>query len=284
MITNEGSIHIKRFLSGSVPDIARSIALGVGEAPASPTDVRLQYEIARVPIELISYDFENNRLIFKGTMEEDFDGTVYEIGLYSREDSSAGAYGSRLITSFDSDTEAWYVAGNPATYTTTNTRIGNDSLTLSPASAASATANLPDTLVDLSVYSAADEFSVAFYNGNTNLSTLSIRFSTDASNYYTISIPNGSITAGFNVVRIAKGTAVATGAPNWGSITEIAVTANSKVGGASAVNFEGIRIEDTDTIDSGYVLVSRAVVALPFVKTVGRTQDIEFPLGVTISG
>src|SRR5215216_3335591 len=116
MITTAGKTHIKRFLAGMEPDFARAIAFGVGEAPEQLTDTALYYEIGRTPITLTSYDFVGDRLILKADLEEGFDGVLYEYGLYSREDSSAGDYGSRLVASFDSDTEAWFQGGSVATY------------------------------------------------------------------------------------------------------------------------------------------------------------------------
>jgi hypothetical protein len=87
----------------------------------------------------------------------------------------------------------------------------------------------------------------------------------------------------FNIVKVNKGNATVTGNPNWGNITRLDVTAFSTGAGTSSVGLEAIRIEDVDTVDSGYVMLARAVLATPFSKIAGRTQEIEFPLGVTIT-
>lgn len=264
------------------PDLVRAIAFGVGQAAETLGDTSLQFEIDRTPVTLVSYDFTTDRLIFKANLEEGFDGILYEYALYSREDSSAGAFGSRIVTSFDSDTESWFVGGVAATYRTTSTRVGNDSVVIGAGASGNATASMPDVTMDFSGYSAADLFSFAFYNDNAFLSSLRFRFYTDLTNYYDISFNNGFFTTAFNIVQVAKGNAVPTGVPNWGLITRIDVTAFSTAGGTSSVGLEAIRIEDVDTVDSGYVCVARAVLATPFAKVAGRTQEIEFPLGVTI--
>jgi hypothetical protein len=282
MITATGKTHIKRFLAGLEPDLARAIAFGVGEAAESVNDTSLQFEIGRTSIDLVTYDFTTDRLIFKANLEEGFDGILYEYALYSREDSSAGAFGSRLITSFDSDTETWTVGGVPATYRTTSTRVGNDSVVIGAAANGNATAVQQDITMDFSEYSAADQFSFAFYNDNTNLSSLRYRFYTDLSNYYDISFNNGNFGTAFNIVKVNKGNATVTGTPSWGNITRLDVTAFSTGAGTSSVGLEAIRIEDVDTVDSGYVMIARAVLGTPFAKIAGRTQEIEFPLGVTI--
>ena len=277
-------MHIKRYLAGSVNDIGQSLALGVGQKPEASTDTALEYEIGRVSIDLVAYDFDTERLIFKATVTEEFDGVIHEVGLYSMEGSNAGAFGSRTLASFDSETEVWTSDTGPTIFTTENTRIGGDSLTLTPAASGFVTAGNADVNVDLSENSGADQFSVAFYCADSNLANLSINFHTDSLNYYTITIPNELIVEGFNIARVAKDSAVATGTPTWDSIARIDVTANAKVSGSAVVNLEGIRIEDVDTVDIDYVLVSRAVLDTPFVKVSGRTQDIEFPLEVAISG
>lgn len=264
------------------PDLARAIAFGVGEAAENLNDVALQFEIGRTPVDLITYDFTTDRLVFKADLSEGFDGVLYEYALYSREDSSAGAFGSRLLTSFDSDTETWTVGGVAATYRTTSTRVGNDSVVIGAGASGNVTATQQDITMDFSDYSAADTFSFAFYNDNTNLSSLRYRFYTDLANYYDISFNNGVFNTAFNIVKIPKGNAVATGAPNWGLITRLDVTAFSTGAGTSSVGLEAVRIEDVDTVDSGYVMVARAVLATPFSKIAGRTQEVEFPLGVTI--
>ena len=282
MITSEGKLHLKRYLAGYEPDIGRALAFGVGTAEATLADNSLQYEVGRSPVNLVAYDFINDQLIFKAVLDESFDSIIHEVGLYSREDSSAGSFGSRIISSFDSDTELWMQGGSPASYTTDNTRIGNDSVTVSVGASSSITVSLANIIVDFSENSSADEFSFAFFCSDANLESIVFRFMTDAANYYDITVPVGSIAAGFNIVRISKGSAVVTGNPNWGSIEELQVTSTATSGGTAVLNLEGIRIEDTDTVDTGYVLVSRVVLDIPFVKVAGRIQEVEFPLGVSI--
>lgn len=285
MITTQGSLHIKRYMAGQVPSIALSMAFGVGGKAESSADTSLQFEVGRSDIELVGYDFAADKLVFKASLDEGFDATLYEAALYSMEtNTGAGEYGSRLLVSFDSLTEQWWQSSVPATYTTTNTRIGVDSVTVAVAANGTIGVNMPNTFLDLAGYSAADEFNFAFYCDNGNASSIAYRFYTDVSNYYTVTVPSASITTGFNVVRIAKGTAVAFGTPNWGVITNVEARVSAKSIGSVNVNLEGIRIEDVDTPAPDYVMVARSLLALPFDKVAGRIQEIEFPLGVTVNG
>lgn len=285
MITTNGDIHIKRYMAGYVPSIALSMAFGVGESPESASDTRLQFEVGRAEIELTSYDFVQDKLVFKATLDEGFDATLYEVALYSLSgNTSAGGFDSRLLVSFDSLTENWWQGGSPATYTSANTRIGADSVSVAVAGGGSVTVTQPDTILDLSGYSMADEFVVAFYCDNGNVSSIRLRFLNDSLNYYDVTIPASSVTTGFNIVRIQKGAAVASGQPSWSAITGLDVTVSAKSSGAVNVNLEGIRMEDMDTPAPDYVMVARSLLALPFDKVAGRIQEVEFPIGVTVNG
>jgi hypothetical protein len=284
MISTEGRVYIKRYLAGLVPSIGRSIAFGIGTSAESTADTKLQFEVGRSEVTLTSYDFVNNKLIFKAPVDESFGGTIYEAALYSTSNSDlAGSFGSRILTAFESDREDW---ADPSTavvanYTTGNARIGGDSLFHAPAASATETDALAQIFLDLSGYSAADRFVFAYNVGNAFTSNIKYRFLTDASNYYEFAL--GSQTSGYKITEQAKSAAVATGSPNWANITELRILTTSTAGGASAVDYDGIRIDDADTFDQEYVMVSREVLATPFVKQEGRVQEIEFALDVNIS-
>src|SRR6476469_6797323 len=110
MITQQGVTYIKRYLAGFVPSMAQSIAFGLGNRAESNTDTKLQFEVERVDINLTSYDFVNNKLIFKAELPDDFQGQIYEVGLFSQPSNAvAGEFGSKMLSSFDSFDEGWTV-------------------------------------------------------------------------------------------------------------------------------------------------------------------------------
>lgn len=281
MITTEGKIHLKRYLAGYVPAIAQSIAFGIGPKAEASGDTYLNFEIDRADILLTTYDFVNNKLIFKAAVPTEFAGIIYETALLSqRTNALSGEYGSRLLSSFDSDTEVWTTGGVAATYTTSNTRLGADSLSHTPALSTTTTSQLAELVLDFSGNSGNDKFILAYNVGNANTSNIQVRMMTDASNYYNFSL--GAQTAGYKVTEFAKSTATVTGTPSWANITMIQILTTSGAGGASAVNYDGLRIEDVDTINPDYVLVSRELLASPFTKELGKANEIEFTLDVTI--
>lgn len=277
MITTDGKLFIKRYLAGNVSNIAKSIAIGAGPKAEAVGDTSMHFEIARANVTLVAYDYVNDKLIFKGSIPQEFAGKIYEVGIWSSvANTAAGEFTSRLLTTFDSNNEVW----STGTFQTTNARIGINSLRLAPLASATATSALTTLFLDLSGNSGADKFSIAYFNGNAFVSSLRVRFKTDASNYYTISVATPS--TGYQVSTVTKSAAVATGAPNWNNITSMEVEVVATSGGAAAVDFDGVRVEDVDTLNPEYVMIARELLASPVTKVEGRVQDIEFSLPVSV--
>lgn len=275
MITNDGKLRIRRWLPGGGSNIASTIVVGVGSTAEAAGDTRLVFEVARVPVDIISYDNVNNLLIFKGALDAAMVGKIYEIGLYTQPvNTVAGGYGSRLLTSFDQATETW----TNATWDTTNVRIGTDSLKQAPTASTTVTSVL-NTSLDLSGYSGADLFLLAYNVENANVSSIALRFKTDSSNYYTFTISNPS--SGYAVSSFAKSTATVTGTPNWSNITSVEVATTAKAAGTAPVEFDGLRVEDIDSINPEYVMVAREVPASPITKVSGLVHEIEYGVPVT---
>ena len=216
MITANGRKFIKRYLAGQSGTVVGAISVGTGATAATLNDDRLQFEFARVPVDVTDYDFLNDQLVFKGTLDEDVEGIIYEVGIWTAEvNSAAGNQESRMLSSFDSETEEWDVA----TFDTANTRIGADSLKHTPAASATSASVLSGINPDLVDYSSLDTFVLAYYVANSNTSSIKVRLRTDSSNYYeyTISTP----TTGYKFSSFTKGSATVVGSPSWADIAKL---------------------------------------------------------------
>lgn len=275
MITEKGKIHIKRYLAGQATGIGRAIALGIGDSAESPNSTSLDYEILRAEVYLVSYDFVNDRLVFKATLPEWVAGSIYEVGLWTEYiDPDRGGFGSRNLVSFNAS-EFW----TNAVYTTSSTRVGESSLSQTANSGMQVTSAASGLLLDFSGNSGADEFKFAFNVTGSYTSEIRYRFLTDASNRYEFTLP--AQTAGYHIVSVPKVNAAVTGAPDWASITSIEVQSNAS-GGTGTVEFDGIRIEDRDGLNPEYLLIAREVPSSHYIKELGRAQDIEFAISVNI--
>ena len=125
MITTQGSRFIKQFLAGQSTTVIGYMSVGVGDTAASASDTDLNYELARVPVSLRTYDPVSDRLVFKGTFPEELAGRISEVALWTAEaDVNAASTNSRQILTFESDAEEW----DSTTYQSGNTRIGKEPL------------------------------------------------------------------------------------------------------------------------------------------------------------
>lgn len=281
MITTEGKNQIKRYLAGYVPYIAGSIGLGIGSVAETLTDKTLQHEVVRVDVTSLTYNFATNKLIFKGTLPPQFAGTIYEMGLFSNTTNNP-TLGSRQLTAFDSILEDWrnLSDNSVATYAVPNSRVGGDALLHTPLAAATSTSYLRNLNYDFSYNTAADKFSFAYANVNTNVSANTVKFLTDSSNYYTFNIFVNN-TVGYKIVSLTKAQAVATGTPNWGKITEIQVTTTA-TGGQADVEFDSIRVDSPNDYGLDNILVARKVLVSPIVTAVGQPQDAEYSWDIAV--
>lgn len=277
MFTAKGKTFLKQYLAGHAGSVAGALSVGIGSTGATINDTRLQFEFARVPITVIDYDFSTDKLVFKATLDENVSGDIYEVGLWTNEvNSAAGNQESKLITSFDSETEDW----TNETTETTIARIGADSLKHTPAASGNTSSVLTGITLSLIDYSSLDTFVLAFNVDNGNTASVKVRLRTDSANYYEFTAAAPSV--GYRFQSWQKGTATVVGNPSWADINEVEVVTTATSGGSASVEYDGLRIEDVDSIAPEYGLIARFVPATPIIKTEGTVQDIEYALPVSI--
>jgi hypothetical protein len=276
IITDAGKTAILRYLAGYSGHFGRSIRLGIGSTAAAAGNTALEFEVLAVPVYLITPDYTNTLLVFKGRLEDATQAVIYEAGLSTSVPDLSNFLGSRQILGFDSSFDNFTVG----TWNTTGPRWGADNLRVTANTSTTATAVQSDVQVDLSGYSDLDVFKVAASANNANAASIFVRFYTDASNYYTATINTPG--SGFKVSSVTKGSFVATGVPSWANITQVAVGATANATGQVIVDFEGVRIEDVDTFTESDILVSRTVLGTQITKSAGVPLDIEYTLDLTL--
>ena len=272
MITNVGKDEIRSRIVGS--GLFSTMAFGIGSTPPAASDRSLEYEFARVPVSLVTYDYVNEKIIVKATLPETLSGRITEVGVYSPGSESYGYnFNSRNLIVFDSADEQW----TNSTWVTSGVRIGADALRQAPAANATILSETVSLYADMSGDSGDDKILVAVNVGNSNTANIKLRLGTDSSNYYEFTATNPA--TGFRILSFTKGNAVSVGNPNWSTIYYIAVSTTSKAAGASQTTFEGIRVEDAEQTERGFSLIARAVVP-EIIKPLGKSQDIEYAFEV----
>ncbi|AXH68758.1 minor tail protein [Streptomyces phage SparkleGoddess] len=279
LITTEGQRLILRYLAGQSPSLGAAIGIGVSSVAATVNDTMLGFEVERVPVNLRNADYTNTMVIFKGTIDQDVVVNIYEMGLWSAAANNlSGEFDSRLLTTFDLELEAW---SNVVADTTAN-RTSIDAVRVNAGISSTTNASL-DVDMDLSGYSANDTFLLAFSKPNNNINTIKLIFEDvigggNASLTKTVS----SLGTGYNILQFRKGDFTITGTFSWETITRMSfdVTAG---GTAGYVILDGLRVEDLDTPNQDFTLVSHAILGSPIQKTNVAPMDVEYALDFNVT-
>lgn len=278
MITTLGKNHIKRYLSRDVATIGGAISCGIGTAAESADDTSMHFEIARVDVHLTAYDFVSDRLIFKASLPVGMAGSIHEVALWSlSSDATAGNYGSKALSLFE-PAEGWAGTFGGGAF---GGRYGTDSLALTAAANTTSTDTREQFVIDLSGYSSADTFKLAYETTTAFSSSVFVRFLNDTSNYYQFSHSPGGV-PGYHIASWTKSSATVTGSPSWSNINAIVVGTTAAAGGVSTVYLDALRIEDVDPFNTEYVMVSRNVLTAPITKLASKTLDIEYSMVINI--
>ncbi|QIQ62928.1 minor tail protein [Streptomyces phage Moab] len=279
LITTEGQRLILRYLAGQSPSLGAAIGAGVSATAATVNDTLLGFEVERVAVNLRNADYTNGVVIFKGTIDQDVVMNIYEMGLWSSAANNlSGEFDSRLLTTFDLDLETW----SNVTADTTANRTSADAVKVNAAISSTTSPRL-DVEMELSGYSANDSFLLAFSKPNNNISTIKLIFEDvvgggNASLTKTVS----SLPSGYNVLQFRKGDFTITGTFGWDTVTRMGfdVTAG---GTAGYVILDGLRVEDLDTPNQDFVLVSHAILGSPIQKTNTAPMDVEYALDFNVT-
>lgn len=291
ILTKFGKRYLTNVIAGNVNAISKEVAIGIGSTAATQNDSRLVFEFYRTQVTLSSTDIQQDGLdendepvftysaVFKTTLPQDISGIVKEIGLYPLTKSGTNNYDSRFISDFSNPADWTDTLGSPAQEVTSNARIGDFLVGMSSNNGA-ANEYKTNALLDFSGYSSADTLTVAYRQYDSNLSSFRIKFYTTDTDYYYAQI--SSSTTGDKIAEVSMNTLFsnAVGSPQKNNITKIGILITPS-SGISQVFFDGIRINDEDTFDPIYGLISRSILSTPLTKLNGRQVDIEYKLDLS---
>lgn len=279
MNTDNGKDVILRFLAGLVGGFGASIEVGVGSDNPASTDTRLTFGLERVNVDVKSVDYTTGEIVFKITLPQTLSGEIHEIGLWnSAVDTNSGEFTSRILTGFDVTNEGWTNASS----TTSNIRIYSNGANVS-ATATNTTSTRISAVLDLSGYSVDDIFLIAFYKPDNYIDSITLSYENSSTNgKYYLTKTISALPTGYNVLAFRKGDFTASGTISWDGIDRFGVDVTAGATGGT-LTLDGIRVEDTDSLNPGDVLISHSLLSSPLVKTNVAPMDIEYALGVTVS-
>jgi len=304
MITKFGKRFLANYLSGNTSFSSKEIALGIGStAPnVKGNDTRLDFEFYRLPVMLASFDVVQNGvdadnepifkyfITYKSTIPQDVSGVVSEIGLYPGLRQSFNNFDSKFITSFTNEFNWFSGSSNPASQSNTQDSSGNytflskvsDSMIKVDVSSGQTKEYINSLITDdISGYSVNDTIAIAYKKADNNVSKIRIKFYSSSSAYYYVDfIPpsgTGDKIQSLPLSDLFSNYTPSPNVPDPSSIIKIGVETTAS-GGNTTVYFDAIRINDEDTFDPLFGLISRQVLATPLIKKSGRPVDIEYKL------
>lgn len=268
MITNLGKVVTLNNLSQGERSLVSHVAVGSVGTVATVNDLTMAAEWARAEVRFIVADQVASKLLIKAVLPAPLEGKIYEIGAYVSEEDEI----DQVLTTFES-LEGW-----TGTFTTANTRAGEESLSVTASASATVSSTISSLLMDISTGGKNDDvFRFAVNVSNSNCNWIDYVFKENSSNYATARIVPSS---GYNVYTVSRSALTVTGTPVLSNVQELTVSVNAKPSGSVTVDFDFARIDAAHDSVSGTVLVARQELSVPVVKLKGIEQEIETSIGV----
>lgn len=286
VVTKFGKRFLTNFIAGRSSFNEKSIAIGIDGTPATENDTRLGLEFYRTPVEFGSTDINTvdgvstYSVIYKATLPQSLAGVVHEVGLYPQNTISLNNYDSKFLAGFDSQLD-WYDSSQSSPeYVAENSRVGENVLEFLSGNDESKEYFSNINSLDLSGYSINDTIKFSYYQNDTNLSSIKIKLYSSNSDYYLASVATGS-EIGYQIsddIPMSEFLNNPVGNPNVSDITKIGIEIFPTSGEQTSIGADALRINDEDTFNPIYGIISRSVLNTPLNKLAGRQVDIEYRL------
>lgn len=300
MITKFGKRFLTGYLASNTDFSKKELAFGIGSTSPNTkgNDTRLDFEFYRLPVSLGSIDISQTgtdidgdpvfsyTAIYQATIPQDIAGVISEVALYPGSRTSKNSYDSKLITTFENNL-LWTdsLGYNPPLQINTNSftsKIGENMVYFQVPASESKEYKTPLPNLDLSGYSVNDSLAIAYKKDDNNVSSIRIKFYSSPTQYCYVDFSPTSGTGdkieSISLSSLFSNTSVTP--PDFTNIISLGVEVTSNSSGTSLVYFDGLRINDEDTFDPTYGMISRSVLSGGdiVVKTSGRQVDIEYKL------
>lgn len=287
VITKFGKRFITNFIAGNIEDTSKDIAIGIDTTAATDEDTRLGFEFYRLPVAFGSTNIQTvsgtttYEVVYKTTIPQDVAGQVNEVGLYPSTRTSINNFDSKFLADF-ADRLDWQISsgGNPEYDVTAGRAKVGDSLLTFSSNTIYAQEYTNTTSLDLSGYSVNDSIRLAYYKHNTNLQNIILKLYSSNSDYYTTTITPAS-GDGYKItsdILLSTVFGTPTGTPDKTNINKIGITVTPTSGNDTSVGMDALRINDEDTFDPIFGLISRSVLGSTLSKSAGRAVDVEYQL------
>jgi hypothetical protein len=298
MITRFGKRFLTNYLAGNADFGQKELAFGIGSTAASEDNTRLNFEFYRVPVTIGSIDITNTgteqspvyvyKAVYQATIPQDVAGVVSEVALYPASRTSRNNFDNNFLTQFDNNL-LWTDSnnGNPQLQLNTSqlvSKIGENMVYVQTAASTVKEYTTPLGSLDLSGYSVNDSIAIAYKKADNNVSNIRLKFYSSTTQYCFVDFTPEAM--GSTPDKIQSTTLnnlfsnTSATPPDFKNIIKLGVEVTANSSGTTTVYFDGIRINDEDTFDANYGMISRSVLTGGNIvtKTSGRQVDIEYKL------
>jgi hypothetical protein len=259
------------------------MAFGIDNTAALDTNTRLGFEFYRTPVLFGSTDIQTVNdsttysVVYKSTIPQDVAGYITEVGIYPEYKESLSSYDGKFIADFDNQLE-WT---NTPLITETGARVGQYLLNMSSNGTSAKEYKTNIQAIDLSGYSVNDTLRLAYLKNDSNLQNIIIKFYSSALDYYSVTITPASgtgykISSDILVDNLFSNASTLNVDPS--NINQIGIVITPVSGQSTSVGLDALRINDEDTFDPNFGLISRSVLSSPLIKLAGRQVDVEYRL------
>lgn len=305
MITKFGKRFLTNYLAGNSNFSQKDLAFGLSSTTpnTSGDDTRLGFEVYRIAANLSSIDISQTgtdgsgnpiysySVIYRATLPQSFSGVISEVGLYPGERTSINSFDSKLLSTFD-DPFSWKDSNGSHPSLQTNavdssgnytflSKLGDNMIGITATQSTTKEYLLAQQALDISGYSINDSMAIAYKKIDTNVSNIIVKLYSSDTDYYSITFSPESGT-GDKISSLTLNNLFnnPTGNPDSTNITKIGVSVTANSSGNSTVYFDALRINDEDTFDPVYGLISRSVYSSgnELIKPSGRPVDVEYKL------
>jgi hypothetical protein len=288
VITQFGKRFLTNFIAGNVNFNKKDLAFGIGRSAATSQDSRLEFEFYRMPVEFGSMDIQQTgvdgqgnptygyTVIYTSTLPQDVVGKINEIGLYPGTRSSINNFDSKFISEFTNQLD-W--SPNPLYLVSDNSRVGEAVLAMTSDGTSTREYKTSIYPIDLSGYSINDSITLAYYKTDNNLENITVRFySSDTAYYDVLFTPTSGIEYKIHEVQLSDLFNDPHNSPDPSQINQIGILINP-TSSATTVHMDALRINDEDTFDPTFGIISRSVLPLPGLdKLAGRQVRVQYRL------
>ena len=296
MITKFGKRFIASYLAGMNNFETKDLAFGIDSTAVQTNgnDTRLGFEFYRVPVNLGSIDIQTDgsgnstyAVVYQATIPQDVSGIIKEIGLYPGIKSSANNYDSKFIADFENNL-MWFKSDGSspelvsATTSSIKPRVGSYFSKVALSASQSVEFTCSYSGLDLSGYTASDSLSLAYNQENTNLESIVFKFYSSDSSYYSATFTGASsVTEPNKISKVLFSTLAANNVyADLSSIIKIGVVVTAKSSGQAVIYLDALRIDDEDTFNANFGLISRSVLTSPIEKVAGKPVDVEYRINL----